>query len=58
MRKQSVRKLLDRAGNWETRSKQAAARGDYDRAGYLRTKALHLKSEAERVEQFKKKQLK
>lgn len=43
-------KLRDRAGNWETRSKQAAAKGDFDRAGRLRTKALQLMADAQRVE--------
>jgi len=43
-------KLLDRAGLWETRSKQAAAKGDYDRAGNLRTKAFQLAAEARRID--------
>ncbi|SFB99683.1 hypothetical protein SAMN04488168_101406 [Bacillus sp. 491mf] len=42
-----VEKLLNRAGLWETRSKKASLKGDYDRAGKLRTKALQLANEAE-----------
>ena len=55
MKKQSVAKLRDRAGLWETRSKQAAARGDYDRAGRLRTKAYKLSQAAARAEENSKK---
>lgn len=51
MKKQSVEKLLDRAGLWETRAKQADARGDYDRAGRLRTKAYKLSRDAARAEE-------
>lgn len=43
--------LYDRACLWETRSKQASSKGDYDRAGRLRTKALKLMAEARRIEQ-------
>lgn len=46
-----VSKLYDRAGIWETRSKQASLKGDYDRAGRLRTKALQLMAEARRIEE-------
>lgn len=46
-----IEKLYDRAGNWETRSKQAALKGDYDRAGKFRTKALQLVAEARRMEE-------
>ncbi|MDX8359808.1 MULTISPECIES: hypothetical protein [Bacillaceae] len=49
-----VNKLLDRAGLWETWSKRAEAKGDYDRAGNLRTKALQLKAEARRIEEKNK----
>ena len=38
----NVSDLLNRAGKWETKCKQAAARDDYDRAGKYRTKALQL----------------
>lgn len=55
MKKQNVGKLLDRAGLWETRSKQADARGDYDRAGRLRTKALQLSRAAARIEEANRK---
>jgi len=44
-------KLLDRAGLWETRSKRASLKGDYDRAGRLRTKAMQLASEARRIKE-------
>lgn len=44
-------KLYDRAGLWETRSKQAALKGDYDRAGILKTKSLQLVAEARRIEE-------
>ncbi|MNB81426.1 hypothetical protein D3C75_282080 [compost metagenome] len=47
-------KLRDREGLWETRSKQAAAKGDYDRAGRLRTKALQLAAHAKRLEEKEK----
>ncbi|MDF2648234.1 MAG: hypothetical protein K0Q73_4039 [Paenibacillus sp.] len=47
--------LLNRAGLWETRSKQAALRGDYDRAGRLRTKALQLAEKARFSKLFQKK---
>lgn len=46
-----VGRLLDRAGLWETRSMQAALKGDYDRVGRLRTKALQLSIEARRIEE-------
>lgn len=46
-----VSKLLDRAGLWETRSKRASLKGDYDRAGRLRTKALQLAAKARRIEE-------
>lgn len=45
-----VNNLLDREGNWETKSKQASLKGDYDRAGRLHTKALQLAAEARRIE--------
>ncbi|WP_160297238.1 hypothetical protein [Paenibacillus sp. IHBB 10380] len=38
-------KLYNRAGLWETRSKQAVLKGDLDRAGRLKTKALQLAEE-------------
>lgn len=44
-------KLLNRSSLWETRSKQASLKGDYDRAGRLRTKALQLSLEAKRIEE-------
>lgn len=43
--------LYDRAGLWETRSKKAAAKGDYDRAASLRTKSLKLAAQAKRIEE-------
>ncbi|BFH11004.1 hypothetical protein J6TS7_57840 [Paenibacillus dendritiformis] len=46
-----VSKLYERAGLWETRSKQAALKGDYNRAGRLRTKALQLAAKARRLEE-------
>ncbi|WP_157805443.1 hypothetical protein, partial [Bacillus sp. mrc49] len=46
-----LEKLYDRSGLWETRSKQAATKGDYDRAGKLRTKALQLAAAARRMEE-------
>lgn len=49
-----VEKLLERAGLWETRSKQASAKGDYDRAGRHRTKSIQLASEARRIEEKEK----
>ncbi|KQY90960.1 hypothetical protein ASD24_24500 [Paenibacillus sp. Root52] len=58
MKKKSVMKLLERAGLWETRSLQAAARGDFDRSGRLRTKALQLARDAERAEQYNRRQVK
>lgn len=45
-----VEKLYDRSGLWETRSKQASLKGDHDRAGRLRTKAMQLMAEARRLE--------
>lgn len=45
-----VTKFLDRAGLWETRSKRAALKGDLDRAGRLRTKALQLAAKAKALE--------
>jgi hypothetical protein len=50
-----VSKLLNRAGLWETRSLQAAAKGDLNRAGNLRTKALQLAAKAQRLEQSENK---
>lgn len=50
-----VSKLLSRAGLWETRSLQAAAKGDLNRAGNLRTKALQLTEKARRLEQSESK---
>ncbi|MDQ0270785.1 hypothetical protein [Cytobacillus purgationiresistens] len=46
-----VSKLHDRAGLWESRSKQAALKGEYDRVGRLRTKAMQLRAEARRIEE-------
>ncbi|WP_157076633.1 hypothetical protein [Sutcliffiella cohnii] len=46
-----VERLLERAGIWETRPKQAALKGDYDRVGRLRTKALQLSIGARRIEE-------
>lgn len=43
-------KFYDRAGLWETRSKQAMAKGDDDRAGKLRTKALQLLEKGKKAE--------
>ncbi|MNJ32047.1 hypothetical protein D3C77_267020 [compost metagenome] len=54
MASRAVSKLLNRSGLWETRSKQAAAKGDHDRAGRLRTKALQLAAEARRLEEKEK----
>jgi hypothetical protein len=44
-------KLLGRAELWETRSKQAYLKGDFDRAGRLRTKALQLAVKAKKIEE-------
>lgn len=44
-----VSRLYERACLWETRSKQASLKGDYDRAGRLRTKSLQLMAEARRI---------
>nr|WP_156736389.1 hypothetical protein [Mycobacterium sp. E3298] len=41
----------DRAGHWETKSKQAAARGKYDKAGEYRTKALQWAARGKRAEE-------
>jgi len=49
-----VNELLNRAGLWETRSKRASLKGDYDRAGRLRTKAMQLAAEARRIEERNK----
>ncbi|NRG44217.1 hypothetical protein HRF87_05500 [Bacillus sp. CRN 9] len=49
-----VNELLNRAGLWETRSKQADLKGDYDRAGKLRTKAMQLSAEARRMKERNK----
>ncbi|OKP78735.1 hypothetical protein A3844_28905 [Paenibacillus helianthi] len=46
-----VGKLLNRAGLWETRSKRASLKGDYDRAGELRNKAFQLAAKARRIEE-------
>ncbi|HHY0835285.1 hypothetical protein [Bacillus thuringiensis] len=51
---QKIETLLNRASLWETRSKQASLKGDYDRAEKLRTKALQLTQEARRVEETRK----
>jgi hypothetical protein len=45
-----IGKLYGRAGAWETKSQQAAAAGNYDRAGVCRTKALQLVATAKRLE--------
>ncbi len=52
MSNSKAEKLHDRAGLWETRSKQAALKGENDRAGRLRTKALQLADRA-RIEKDK-----
>lgn len=49
MKRQPKRNLLDRAGLWETRAQQAAAKGDYERAGRLRTKASKLSEQAKKI---------
>lgn len=46
----TISKLHDRAGLWETRSQQASAKGDLDRAGRHRTKAMQLMAQARRLE--------
>ncbi|WP_157684545.1 hypothetical protein [Cytobacillus praedii] len=48
-----ITKLYNRAGLWETRAQQASLKGDYDRAGRLRTKAMQLASEAKMIEEKK-----
>jgi hypothetical protein len=54
-------KLYNRAGLWETRAQQAAAKGDLNRSGGLRTKSLQLGAKAlglengERITIWKKK---
>ncbi|MGY4759504.1 hypothetical protein ACVNS2_07920 [Paenibacillus caseinilyticus] len=45
-----ISKLYDRAGEWETKSHQAFARGDYDKAGEYRTKSLQLAARARELE--------
>ena len=35
-----VTNLLNRAGLWEKRTKEAALKGDYDRAGRLRNEGI------------------
>lgn len=42
-----VSKLQDRAGLWSTRAMLAASKGDLNRAGDLRTKAMRLSAQAE-----------
>ncbi|MBY3621280.1 hypothetical protein HGO21_17150 [Acinetobacter sp. CUI P1] len=42
--------LRNRAGLWETRSLQAADKGDLNRADRLRNKALQLVADAQRLE--------
>lgn len=49
-----IERLYNRAGLWETRSKQASLKGDYDRSGRLRTKAMQLVARAKRMEQDSK----
>ncbi|MBY3623791.1 hypothetical protein HGO21_30205 [Acinetobacter sp. CUI P1] len=46
-----ARKLYNRAGLWETKSQQAVAKGNFNRAGRLRTKALKLAGDARRAEE-------
>lgn len=46
-----ISKFYDRAGLWETRSKQAELKGHYDRSGKLRTKAMQLMAKARRLEE-------
>ena len=41
----------DRAGHWETKSKQAAARGNYNKSGEYRTKALQWAAHGKRAEE-------
>lgn len=44
-----VSKLDNRSGLWTTRAMQAAAKGDLNRAGDLRTKAMRLSVQAENM---------
>ncbi|WP_157794122.1 hypothetical protein [Paenibacillus donghaensis] len=46
-----VTELYNRAGLWQTRSQQAAAKGDFNRAGRLQTKALSLVAQARTLEE-------
>lgn len=41
-----VSKLQESAGLWTTRALRAAAKGDYNRAGDLKTKAMKLSAQA------------
>ena len=41
-----VSKLKDRAELWTTRAMKAEAKGDYNRAGDLRTKAIKISAQA------------
>ena len=50
MSNKEIENLYNRAGLWETRSKKAELKGDYDRAGRLRTKAMGLANKARRME--------
>jgi hypothetical protein len=52
MNKEASR-LYNRAGLWETRSKQAGSKGDYNKAGRLKTKALQLVAKAKRIDEHK-----
>lgn len=41
--------MENRSGLWTTRAMQAASKGDYNRAGDLRTKAMQLSAQAENM---------
>lgn len=54
-RKYSPSYCYDRAGHWETKSKQASAKGNYDKAAEYRTKAFQWSARGKRAEnQIKK----
>ena len=46
-----VTDLYDRAGRWETKSKQAVKNGNLNKAGECRTRALKLVAQAKVIEQ-------
>jgi hypothetical protein len=55
VRRVTVRYCYDRAGHWETKCLQAAARGNLDKAGEYRTKSLQWGARGKREEERRKK---